>query len=212
MTRVIAVTQQKGGAGKTTLAAHLGMAWALAGRRVQFVDADPQQSLSHWHAARLRLGAGSTTPDLSTVEGWKLAMELAKARRATDLVIIDTPPHAETAARQAVREADLVLVPVQLSALDFWASGKTLEMIRAERKSYRIILNRVPPRGKAADALRAEIGGTGHPVASATLGNRQAFAASLMKGLTALEAAPTDQATVEILTLADELAALIPPI
>jgi chromosome partitioning protein len=58
MTKVIAVTQQKGGAGKTTVAVHLGMAWALAGQRVHFIDVDPQQSLSQWHAARIRLGAG----------------------------------------------------------------------------------------------------------------------------------------------------------
>src|SRR5689334_11225470 len=116
---VITVAQQKGGAGKTTLAAHLATAWAGAGKKIALVDIDPQASLSAWYKTREeRFGPGATGIDFSQVTGWRVQGEVERRARDHDIVLIDGPPHAETEARIAVRSARLVVVPVQPSPMD----------------------------------------------------------------------------------------------
>jgi len=76
---VITIAQQKGGAGKTTLAAHLAIAWAGQGRNVALVDIDPQGSLAAWHALRTeRLGDGKTGLDFAAITGWRTAAEVER--------------------------------------------------------------------------------------------------------------------------------------
>src|SRR5579885_2707015 len=111
MALVVTVAQQKGGAGKTMLAAHLAAALAPQ-RRVVGLDIDPQRSLARWHA--LRAGRTGVAPlALSDISGWRLAGELDRLKRTHDVLIVDSPPQIETDARVAVRGADLVLVPLQ---------------------------------------------------------------------------------------------------
>ena len=90
MSVVITVAQQKGGAGKTTLAAHL--AAALAGEmRVAVLDVDPQRSLARWHA--LRAGQmGVAVSALSDRSGWRLPVDIDRLRREHDVLIVDSPP------------------------------------------------------------------------------------------------------------------------
>jgi chromosome partitioning protein len=70
---------------------------------------------------------------------------------SVDLVVIDAPPHAETEARIAVRAARLVVVPVQPSPLDLWATAETLKMAQDERRRSLVVLNRVPPRSRLTE-------------------------------------------------------------
>jgi chromosome partitioning protein len=113
MAVVITVAQQKGGAGKTTLAANLAAALAPT-RRVALLDIDPQRSLARWHKLRIERG-GATHIDFSDVSGWRLANELDRLRKRHDVLIVDSPPQIETDAKLAVRVANLVLVPLQPS-------------------------------------------------------------------------------------------------
>ncbi|MDW8445298.1 MAG: ParA family partition ATPase [Acetobacteraceae bacterium] len=205
MAIVVTVAQQKGGAGKTTLVAQLAAALA-ATRRVAALDVDPQASLMRWHAARktalTAAAAGLTVADCA---GWRLAGEIARLGRSHDVVLIDSPPHAETEARLAVRAADLVLVPVQPSPLDLWATAPTLAMAAAERKPVRVVLNRAPARGRLLEATRAELARAEAPVLDAALGNRSAFAKAMQKGLGVTESAPKGLAAQEVRTLVAEL-------
>jgi len=205
LARVIAVAQQKGGAGKTTLAAHLTVAWALAGRSVALVDIDPQGSLTRWMRERETSGAAALA--FSTVSGWRTQTEVERLARGHDLVVIDSPPHAETEARVAVRAADLVLVPLQPSPLDHWATAPTFQLAQAERRPVLVALNRVPARGKVVDAVIETLAREAVPVAAARLGSRQAFAAAMLQGLTALETEPRGKAAMETLALAKEVTA-----
>src|SRR3546814_48057 len=134
--RIVTVAQQKGGAGKTTVAAHLAVAWAEAGRSVAVVDIDPQGSLSAWWAMREEMGIpaphgarGRGGLSVHRITGWRTANEVDKLARDHDVVVIDSPPHAETEAKIAVRSAHLVVVPLQPSPMDFWATRATLDQI-----------------------------------------------------------------------------------
>ena len=144
---VIAVSQRKGGAGKTTLTAQLAVAWQHKGLRVALLDTDPQGSLAGWvDLRRERLGAEAIGFEFAALPGWRAAQWIEDRVRAADLVVIDGPPHADAEAQIAVRAAGLVLVPVQPSTLDLWATSATLRMVREERRRALVVLNRVPPR------------------------------------------------------------------
>jgi chromosome partitioning protein len=204
---IVTVAQQKGGSGKTTLSAHLAVAWALrSGRRVAIVDVDPQGSLGEWFERReRRLGEAATGLGFRTASGWGARRESAALARDYDLVVVDTAPHADREARIAMELAALVVVPVQPTPTDLWATEATLDLARKERRPAVMVLNRVPPRARLtaeiADALRK----LGAPLAATCLGNRVGFAESFGSGGTVLEARPASPAAAEAQALADEL-------
>jgi chromosome partitioning protein len=205
---IVSVAQQKGGSGKTTLAVQLGVAWLGAGRRVAMLDIDPQASLFAWfNVRRRRFGEVENRLLVQGLSGWRLGGELRRLRREFDLIVVDSPAHAESDARAAIREADLALVPCQPNALDVWASAPTLELAQGVGTAALLVLNRVPPRGRAAEQMRAEIAAQRWPVAGALLGNRQAYAASIGEGRGVAETAPASAAGREIAALADEVLA-----
>lgn len=203
--KVLTIAQQKGGAGKTTLAAHLAVAFANSGKRVGLIDIDPQASLSDWYKVRAGLPAAASPLSFAAVAGWKMAADVDRMKSRHDLVIIDSPPHAETEAKAAIRAADLVVVPVQPSPMDIWATAPTLTLARNERVPVLLVLNRMPPRGRLVEQMRAKLEADGLAVAAATIGNRIAFAASMLEGRSTLEQAPKGAAALEIKALADEI-------
>jgi chromosome partitioning protein len=207
--RIITIAQQKGGAGKTTVAAQLAVAFAAAGKRVALIDIDPQASLATWFNARNGAGDVRHPLSLSEVTGWRLGGELDRLARSHDIVLVDSPPHAETEAKAAVRAAHLVLVPVQPSPMDVWATEPTLDLARGAGVPFVIVLNRVPPKGRVVDMMRTMLADKHLPVASAVLGNRVAFAASMLTGQTVLETAANTPAAAEVRSLAAEITALI---
>ena len=200
MTVVITVAQQKGGSGKTTLAAHLAAAMA-ATRRVALLDIDPQRSLSRWHALRLARPDPAAALACSDVSGWRVANELDRLRREYDAVLIDTPPQIDTDARRAIRGADLVVVPVQPSPPDIWAAEGTLKLAADERRPACLVLNRVAVGSRLRGTSDAELRARGMAVLPAGLGNRAAFSHAFAEGLGVTEAEPRSQAAAEVWAL-----------
>jgi chromosome partitioning protein len=203
---IITIAQQKGGAGKTTLAIHLALAWAAGGKRVAVIDIDPQASLSTWFGLRReRLGRGGTRIEASAVSGWRVAGEVERQAREHDLVLIDSPPHAETESRIAVRAGKLVLVPVQPSPMDLWATKPTLDLARAEKTPVLLVLNRVPPRAKLTGRVLDAFKALDVSLAETQIGNRIALAAAINEGQGILEYQPSSAAAREIKALAAEV-------
>lgn len=202
--RVIAVAQQKGGAGKTTLAAQLAVAWA-ANKSVALMDIDPQGSLSAWHA--LRDGSDRELDDihLSSVSGWRVGTELGRLKSDYDIVLIDCPPHADTETKNAMRAAGLVVIPVQPSPMDVWATAPTAEFAAEQDTPVCLVLNRVPPRSRLVEAVQAMLKDKKLDMAKNHLGNRVAFAASMMEGMGVTESERSSQAAREIRALAKEI-------
>ncbi len=206
--RIVAVAQRKGGAGKTTLVAQLGVAWARQGLRVALLDVDPQGSLAAWANVRQSGGRGPA-PLIVAVQGWKLGVEIDRLRNAYDLLIIDTPPHAETDARVAIRAADLMVVPLQPSPMDLWATGATLELAKQEKRRPLLVLNRLPARSNMIAFSHDRIAREGLPLAAVALGNRTAYVASMAEGAGVSETEPHGPAAQEIDALTAEIASLI---
>lgn len=207
--KVLTIAQQKGGAGKTTLAAQLAVGWAVRGLKVAALDIDPQGSLVKWHEVRLEGGGPADRPSVAKVGGWRIPNEVDRLRQSADLVIVDSPPHADTEAKIAVRAADLVLIPVQPSSMDVWATGQTLTLAVAERVRALLVMNRVPARSRLVEATRSMLLAEDMPVAAAAIGNRVAFAASMMEGRSVFETEPRGASSAELEALMAELAPIL---
>lgn len=208
MGHVITIAQQKGGSGKTTLAANLAVAFARAGRSVALIDTDPQGSLGRWFMLRAEI-LGEPDMEFSTASAWGVSYESGKLRKSHDIVIVDTPPKADADLRPALRAADLVLVPVAASHVDLWATDGVLDLVARESGRALIVLNRV----KAGTRLGAEIATAAAAtaaIATARLGQRIAYAETLGQG-GSVATGPQGPARAEIAALAAEVLARLSP-
>jgi chromosome partitioning protein len=208
MALVITVAQQKGGAGKTMLAANLAAAMATD-RRVCLLDIDPQRSLKRWHEIRGRQGKPLPAITFSDVSGWRLRAELERLVAAHDVLIVDTPPQVDTEAKLAIRSAHLVLVPLQPSPPDLWAAEGTVQLARMEKRPARLVLNRTPTASKLRSMVERDAEAAGYSVMANTLGNRAGFANAFAQGMGAVEAAPKSVAAQEILALLREIEGVV---
>lgn len=204
MGRIVTFAQQKGGAGKTTVLAHLAVTFAREGSRVALVDLDPQRSLARWAEMR-------DDPALRVVQSkdYRAGADLKAAARDHDLVLVDCPGAASTLLDAALRESDLVITPCQPSAMDVWATQSVLEAATRQRTPVRVVLNRMPPRASDIADVLAALDAVGAEVLEARLGNRVAFAQAMRSGRTAVETARRSPAATETEALAAEIAALL---
>lgn len=200
--QVITVAQQKGGSGKTTVSANLAVGFLRQGKRVALVDIDPQGSLGRWFMTRIETESGPVDNlEFATSSAWGITYEVRKLSDAYDIVIIDTPPKADSDLRPALRVADLVVVPVSVSHVDLWATEGVLDLARREDKEALIVLNRARNNtrlggevAEAAEKLMARIADT-------SLANRVIYAEALGQGRGAAEGRKTPaQAEVDALT------------
>ena len=185
--KIIAVVNQKGGAGKTTLAMLLAGSLADAGLSVLVADADPQNTAVHW--AGMGEGYPATVEDVSGEEG-KLHKALRKRRDAYDYIVIDSPPAAAApVTRSALRLADLALVPVIPSPLDLWASVRIREAnIHAREKNpqlrARLVVNQMQPNTVLAREVLGMLPEFGIPLLAASLKSRTAYRQCAALGMT----------------------------
>ena len=143
--------------------------------------------------------------EATAIAGWRTAGEVERQARDHDIVLIDSPPHAETEARIAVRAAKLVLIPVQPSPMDLWATKPTLELARAEKVPALLVLNRVPSRANLTGAMLEAFNALGVTMAETQIGNRVGLAAAINEGQGILEYDPSSSAAAEIKKLAEEV-------
>ncbi|RWJ31977.1 ParA family partition ATPase [Mesorhizobium sp.] len=206
---IVALLNQKGGVGKTTLALHLAGEWARRGRRVTLVDADPQGSALDWSQQRSRDGV----PRLFGVVGLArdtLHREAPELARDADHVVIDGPPRVAGLMRSALLAADLVLIPVQPSPFDGWASAEMLALL-GEARIYRpqlaarFVLNRCGARTVIARETAETLADSDPPVLAASIGQRVVFAQAAQTGRLAGELDGDSPAAREIATLAAEI-------
>jgi len=202
--QVLTLAQQKGGAGKTTLAVNLACAARAQGLRVALLDTDPQGSLGRWFMAR-RDRMDDPGMAFATASAWGVAYECEKLRKEVDLVVVDTPPKVDADLRPALREASLVVVPVAISHLDLWAVESVLDLAGRERRPARIVLNRAAPRARLTAEVEAAVAELDAERARTTIRNRVIYAETLGQGASAVERKPTGPAAEEMGLLWEEL-------
>ena len=197
--RTIAVAGAKGGVGKTTLAVHLAVAAVQQGRDVVLVDADPQLSAVRWSERR-----SSSEPVVLGRAVSQLAAEMERiAGFGADVAIVDTPPRAwvgaDNAALVAATLADVVLVPCRPSILDIESTAISVQRLQAATAApVVVVLNGCAHRGREADEAAEALGGLGAQVCPARIGQRVAFARSLLDGRAAQEVEPDGKAADDV--------------
>lgn len=193
--KTIAIQSQKGGTGKTTTALNLAVAAERAGHAAVVIDLDPQASAAGWKDTR-----PGETPVVVSVAPARLSQALQAAQEGgADVVLIDTAPHAESAALAAAKAADLILIPCRPGILDLRAIGTTADLVRIAGKPAFVVLNAMPPGATRliADA-RAAVAVHGLDVAPVVIQQRAAFGHALTAGQTAQEYEPGGKAAEEI--------------
>jgi chromosome partitioning protein len=171
--KVITVAQQKGGAGKTTIAANLAVALSRMGRKVVLIDTDPQGSLGRWFM--MRREAGDPGVEFSTASAWGVSYECDKLRKTYDYILVDTPPKIDSDLKPAIRESDLVIVPVSASQVDVWATEGVLDLAAREKAEVMVVLNRAKAGTRVAADVDNALKDLGVTRAVSVLGHRVAF-------------------------------------
>ncbi len=210
MPKVIAILNQKGGVGKTTLAVHIATALARSKRTVLLLDADPQASALDWAAAR----HGEPLFPVVGLPKNSIHKELPTLAGSFDFVIIDGPPRVHDVARSAIMASDLVLVPVQPSPYDVWAAKEIIDLMNEAtiykpsiRKAF--VINRKITNTAIGRDVTEALSEYPIPVLKTPICQRVAFAESATKGLTVYELDPDMRASHEMNQLVEEMEELL---
>lgn len=205
--KIIAVLNQKGGSGKTTIATHLARALQLSGKSVVLIDSDPQGSSRDWAAVREDHPVPVIGIDRPTIE------RDLKSVAKTDFVIIDGAPQTADLAISAIKAAHVVLIPVQPSPYDIWATADLVDLIhqRIELTEGKLkaafLINRAIKGTKIGADIRQALEDYQLPVLATPIIQRVIYPTSAISGSTVLDDEPHGEAAKEInLLLQDVLA------
>jgi chromosome partitioning protein len=201
----IAVLNQKGGTGKTTISVHLARNLQVEGHNVLLVDSDPQGTARDWAAAREEqpltvVGIDRPTLDRDT-----------KNLGARDFIIIDGAPQLSEMATSAIKAANLVLIPVQPSPYDLWATAELVDKVKQRIEitdgalKAAFIVSRVIVGTKIGKEIFEILVQYKLPVLNSTIAQRVIFPISATKGWTVLDFEPKSQAAQEIRALTSEV-------
>ena len=202
---VIAVLNQKGGSGKTTIATHLARALQLDGDGVLLVDSDPQGSARDWAAVREDQPVIVVGIDRPTIE-----RDLKQIARK-DFVVIDGAPQAADLAVSAMKAADFVLIPVQPSPYDIWAAAELVDLVKQRieltdgRLQAAFVVSRAIKGTKVGAEVAEALAEYGLPVLESRITQRVIYPGTAASGTTVLDADPAGDAAAEVRALSAEL-------
>lgn len=209
MAKVISVLNQKGGVGKTTITANLGVSLSRRGFKVLLVDSDPQASLRDWSEA----SEGELLGDTLSVIGLDretLAKDVQVNKRGYDFVLIDGRAKAEKMAGAAIRVSDLVIVPVAPSALDVWGASDLVEAIQARHEvtdGYPLtvfVVNNAKDGTKLVRDVMPAVEDMGFKTLNTVLYNREAYKQTMGDGFS-VHSSPNKVCHNEVEKLTDEV-------
>lgn len=180
----IAVANQKGGTGKTTLTVNLAAGFHRRGKTL-LLDADPQGSAGDW--ARIGPG-GDDLPLIKRVAADEISSNLAEATRTSRYVLVDCPPHLQSdSLRRVMAAVDLVLIPVLPSPLDLWASVGMAAAVQEARtgnprlRAY-MVLNQLDSRNALSRSMNEALAEFDVPALACGLSRRAAFRNAALEG------------------------------
>jgi chromosome partitioning protein len=205
---IIGILSQKGGVGKSTIATNLAGVFATMGRRVLLVDSDPQASAMAWSAVRER---DPLFPVIGMAKP-SLHKDLPELARDYDMVVIDGAPRVNELGRTVIMASDLIVIPVQPSPYDVWATADTVALIREarqfkERLDAVFVINRKIVNTAIGRDVAQALAEFEFPVSPHALCQRVIFPESAMQGLCVIEADAASEAAREITRFAQSLVA-----
>lgn len=205
---VVAIASEKGGVGKSTIAASLATYWASTGWRVLCADLDPQGTLLEWDSVG---GAGDPKGRPTVIPlADNVRRSLPKVWGGYDLVVLDTPGRMDTRLGEALMLADVVVIPVPPGAPDIWALGRVVTIV-LNAKSLRpelravVVVNRAINTRVATTALEALEELEGIELAPMRITNRAAIAEAVASGSGVTSFASGSVAALEMRKLGDWL-------
>lgn len=206
MIATIAVLQQKGGTGKTTISTNLGRAFQISGHSTGLVDSDPQGSARDWSAAREDnplSAVGLDRPGL-------LERDLKRLVKG-DIIIIDGAPQVRELAVAAIKVADLVLIPVQPSPYDVWATNDLVELVKSRIElsdgalKAAFVVSRAIEGTNIASEVFDTLASYELPILQSKISQRIVFATSAAQGFSVIDAEPSSKAAIEMIDLQREV-------
>ena len=203
--KVISVLNQKGGSGKTTIATHLARAIQLKGFSVLLVDSDPQGSSRDWAAVNEENPVPVVGIDRPTIE------RDLKRIAEKDYVIIDGAPQAADLAISAIKASDIIIIPVQPSPYDIWATSDLVDLVkqRIEMTDGKLkavfVVSRTIKGTKIGKEISVALSDYGLPVLKTSITQRVIYPTSASIGSSVLDEEPTGEASKEINNLTNEI-------
>ncbi len=203
--KVISVLNQKGGSGKTTIATHLARAIQLKGFSVLLVDSDPQGSSRDWAAVNEENPVPVVGIDRPTIE------RDLKRIAEKDYVIIDGAPQAADLAISAIKASDIIIIPVQPSPYDIWATSDLVDLVkqRIEMTDGKLkavfVVSRTIKGTKIGKEISVALSDYGLPVLETSITQRVIYPTSASMGSSVLDEEPTGEASKEINNLINEI-------
>lgn len=194
--KVLVLASGKGGAGKTTLAAHLAVAAQSPRRKTVLLDTDPQASLAEWWNARADESPAFVNAALAALPDTLSRLDQAGFAMA----VIDTPPSVTEHILMVAKLASFVLIPVKPSPHDLRAVGRTVEIAEAAGRPFGFAVTQANHQALLTAQAVATLSAFGE-VAPAIIGNRVDFAASMIDGRTVQEMTPKGRSASEIAAL-----------
>ena len=204
--KVIAVLNQKGGSGKTTIATHLARALQLDGSDVLLVDSDPQGSARDWGAVQEENPLTVVGIDRPTID-----RDVKNVARKVDFVVIDGAPQAADLAVSAIKAADFVLIPVQPSPYDIWATSDLVDLVKQRievtdgQLQVAFVVSRAIKGTRNAPEVTRALAGYDSMVLDARVTQRVIYPGSAATGTTVLDSEPDGEAAKEIRALMIEI-------
>lgn len=203
--KVIAVLNQKGGSGKTTIATHLARALQLDGADVLLVDSDPQGSARDWAAVREDQPLTVVGIDRPTID-----RDLKNIVRK-DFVVIDGAPQAADLAISAIKAAEFILIPVQPSPYDIWATADLVELVKQRievtdgKLQAAFVVSRAIKGTRMGAEVKEALTDYGLPVLESRITQRVIYPGTAAAGTTVMDEDPEGDAAREVHALANEI-------
>lgn len=207
--KVIAVLNQKGGSGKTTIATHLARAFQLDDRSVVLIDSDPQGSARDWSAARDEQPLSVIGIDRPTIE------RDLKSLAPTDYVVIDGAPQAADLAVSAIKAAHFILIPVQPSPYDIWAAADLVDLVKQRievtdgKLKAAFVVSRAIANTKLGHEVADALTGYGLPVLESRIYQRVIYPGTAATGRTVFDSEPSGDAANDFISLKNEIEQLL---